>query len=437
MTRRRPGAGALLLLVLAAGVAVSCGKKGPPLAPVPRVPAAPANPQAARVGDDVYVWFGVPAANVSGQAPADISAVDLYAVTAVAPPTGDDLTRAAVRVASYPVYVPAPPLPEPPAGAPAPPPLPTPAGFAQGVVAVVRETLTAETRQPTVLATPPEVTPEAEEAAEPPPGPLVGPGESALKRHYFLVSLDRRGRPGSFTPVMSVPVADGADPPVELDLSYTASSITLAWRPAATARLAPAAPDEAEGLLPSKPLVAPPPPTTYHVFEVPRTAAADPGPYGLTLPVPLTPQPVAASSFEIPGAVAFGTERCFIVRPVDRVAGATVVGQATPPACVTPVDTFAPAAPRQLAAIAGVGVINLIWEANDEADLAGYVVLRGPAPDGPMQPLMREPIRETTYRDQTATPGVRYVYAVVAVDTATPPNVSALSNRVEEESRTP
>jgi hypothetical protein len=422
--------------VLAAGTAASCGKKGPPLAPLPRVPAAPANPQAARVGDDVYLWFGVPAANVSGQAPADITAVDLYAVTAVSPPTGDDLTRAAVRVASYPVYLPAPPLPDPEAGAPAPPPLPSREGFAQGVVAVVRETLTAETRQPTALAAAPAVEPDDEAATEPLPGPLVSPGESTLKRHYFLVSLDRRGRPGSFSPVVSVPVADGADPPADVELSYTDSAITLAWTPAANARVAPAAPAEAEGLLPSKPLVAPPPPTSYHVFEVPRTAV-DPGPYGLTLPVPLTPQPVAASSFEIPGAVAFGTERCFVVRPVDRVAGATVVGQATPPACVTPVDTFAPAAPRQLAAIAGTGVINLIWEANDEADLAGYVVLRGPAPDGPLQPLMREPIRETTYRDQTATPGVRYVYAVVAVDTATPPNVSPLSNRVEEESRTP
>jgi fibronectin type 3 domain-containing protein len=48
---------------------------------------------------------------------------------------------------------------------------------------------------------------------------------------------------------------------------------------------------------------------------------------------------------------------------------------------------------------------------------------------------MTEPIKETTYRDTTVKPGVRYVYAVVAVDTASPQNVSAQSNRVEETAR--
>ena len=33
-------------------------------------------------------------------------------------------------------------------------------------------------------------------------------------------------------------------------------------------------------------------------------------------------------------------------------------------------------AAEELAAIAGAGVINLIWEPNSEADLAGYIVLR-------------------------------------------------------------
>jgi hypothetical protein len=64
-------------------------------------------------------------------------------------------------------------------------------------------------------------------------------------------------------------------------------------------------------------------------------------------------------------------------------------------------------------------------------------VLRGTAPGGTLQALTPAPIRETTYRDQTATPGVRYVYAVVAVDNATPQNVSGQSNRVEDSSRTP
>ena len=65
------------------------------------------------------------------------------------------------------------------------------------------------------------------------------------------------------------------------------------------------------------------------------------------------------------------------MRPVDTVIGTVYMGRASAPACVTPADTFPPAPPKQLAAIAGAGVINLIWEPNSEADLAGYIVLRG------------------------------------------------------------
>jgi hypothetical protein len=36
-------------------------------------------------------------------------------------------------------------------------------------------------------------------------------------------------------------------------------------------------------------------------------------------------------------------------------------------------------------------------------------------------------VRENTYRDTTVTAGVTYVYAVVAVDAASPPNLSAQS----------
>ena len=79
--------------------------------------------------------------------------------------------------------------------------------------------------------------------------------------------------------------------------------------------------------------------------------------------------------------------------------------------------------------------MNLIWDANTEADLGGYLVLRGEAPGDTLQPLTPQPIHETSFRDTTARPGVRYSYAIVAVDRATPPNRSALSAKVEETAR--
>ena len=151
----------------------------------------------------------------------------------------------------------------------------------------------------------------------------------------------------------------------------------------------------------------------------------------------MTTQPLGTTTFAIPGAVRYGEERCFDVRPVDVVTGTVTVGRASAPACVTPVDTFPPAPPKQLAAIAGVGVINLIWEPNSRGRPGRLYRVARDAPGDTLQALTPTPIRETTYRDQTATPGVLYVYAVVAVDNASPQNVSGQSNRVEDSSRTP
>ncbi len=433
MRRPQRGLGVLSLLALSIGLSIACGKKGPPHAPLARVPATPAGIEAVRAGDDAYVWFTVPSANVSGQTPADLASVDLYAYTGIAPPTGTDLTRVAVRIGTYPVQPVLPPQPEPPAGAPAPPPVPISPGFVQGATAVLREALTPETLAPTSpQTTVPAATPEPD--SEPTYGPLVMPSSvERLRRYYFVVAQSGRGRASAPTTVVSVPLQTASGAPGAPTATYTETGMALEWTAPANARGA----DSAEvdpTLLPARPLMPPPPPTRYHVFEVastPQTVDT----FAMTLPTPLSAQPLAALAFAVPGPVAFNKERCFAVRAVDEVGGSTVFGPASPPGCVTPVDTFPPAAPQGLVAISGVGVINLIWEPNTEPDLAGYLVLRGTAPGETLQALTPSPIRETSYRDQTATPGVRYVYAVVAVDTATPQNVSGQSNRVEDQSR--
>ena len=171
--------------------------------------------------------------------------------------------------------------------------------------------------------------------------------------------------------------------------------------------------------------------TLYHLYDV-STNASPADPYAIVMPAPVTPAPVAATEWAIPNVV-FGVERCFEVRPVDKVGEVLVIGPASPRTCITPADKFAPAAPRNLAAIAGAGSINLIWDANAESDIIGYLVLRADAPSATLQPITQEPVAAATYRDETVKPGVRYVYSVVAVDRAG--NRSAESNRIEETAR--
>jgi hypothetical protein len=428
----------LLLLVVCAGVLAGCGKKGAPLPPLARVPVAPIKPAAVRVGDDVYLSFGVPAANTSGQTPADISSIAMYAFTGTAPPEAAEATKVAVKIGSYAVVPPLPPAAPAREGEPATP-VPATAGFVQGMTAIVREVLTPEALVPTAknVARPPSNAEAPEAYYEPVSGPAMAPSDATLlKRFYVLVAEGERNRASTPTAPVFVPLREASPPPIDLQIEYTEKAITLKWVPSPAAHLPPA-PAVDKTLLAAKPLTPPPPATKYHVFEAPRNPEPARDAYQLQLPTPLTSAPVDGAEVAIPGPIKYGAERCFVVRSVDTIAAAVTLGRASEPGCVTPRDTFPPAAPQRLAAIAGINVINLIWEPNAEPDLAGYIVLRGTAPGDTLQAITPTPIRETTYRDQSVRPDERYVYAVVAVDNANPQNVSGQSNRVEESSRSP
>jgi len=56
------------LIAALAFTGAGCGKKGPPLTPIVRVPAAVENLATRRVGNDVYVTFTVPKANIDASA---------------------------------------------------------------------------------------------------------------------------------------------------------------------------------------------------------------------------------------------------------------------------------------------------------------------------------------------------------------------------------
>jgi hypothetical protein len=429
------------MLVVGAG----CGKKGPPLAPFIRIPAAVEQIEARAFGRDVYVTLTIPAINIDMSKPANVGQVDVYGYTGRAAPPRTRWVDAGDLIASVPVA----PVPLEGEAEPKPAPRPgaVPTAAPQGTQITIHDRLEpAELEQGRIVvdaarrALPPVGTPAAA-PAEPPP----------LKRFYVAFAYTPRGRPGPPGTAAEIVLFPPPEAPAAVDVSYSALGVSLSWPPsggllgflfdrALPDEEAPFLPDEPEtpAAAPAAP-AAPAGPTHYIVY---REIEADPlaslssiSPRVRWLaqpPMPLTPVPLPALTYT-DRAIAFGRHRCYTVR---AVRGGTTISDPSPPACVTPFDVFPPAAPRALAAVASEGAINLIWEPNVEPDLGGYVVLRGEAGDATLQPLTPAPIVEANYRDMAVKPGTRYVYAVMALDNRLPMgNWSEPSTPVEETAR--
>lgn len=433
--RRSPDAGLRLprrrvwnvtAAVLCAAVIAGCGRKGPPLAPFVRTPAAVQTIDARRVGSDVYVTLTVPAENIDASTPAAVSRVEVYGATGVTPPTSGRFLEGATVVATIDVA---------PAAAPGEPVPEVTAGVTPGVPVTVRDRLS-----PGELVEPPAPAAPGSASAGGPP-----------RRFYMAIAFNDRGVPGPPGAVIGVRLATPPDPPTDLTVSYTADAVTLSWQ--ASGGLMAFLLDRALPVEPSPaavraapaeaPAVAaptrPPGPTLYNVYRdiapdpLARPAPADEAPRE-RVPLPLNPAPLDRLTFTEPVSLD-ERERCYLVRTVRGVAPETVEGDPSPRACVTPLDVFAPARPAGLVPVASANAISLIWQPNTEADLAGYLVLRGEAGGDTLAPLTREPVQEAQFTDDTVTPGVRYVYEVVAVDARLPlPNASAPA-RVEETAR--
>ncbi|MCP3961439.1 MAG: DNRLRE domain-containing protein [bacterium] len=95
-------------------------------------------------------------------------------------------------------------------------------------------------------------------------------------------------------------------------------------------------------------------------------------------------------------------------------------------------DTTPPAAPTGLVAVAGTGLVDLMWNASSEPDLAGYHVYRATTSGGPYARITGSVETNAFYTDSGLTAGTTYYYVVTAVDTSA--NESADSN---EASATP
>ena len=398
-----------------AAAASACGKKGAPLPPIVRVPEAVKQITARRVGGDVVLTLVMPAQNVDGSTPVALGRVDVYGYTSRSAPPLARFTEVAALVGTL-------------AGG----------EKAAGASAVLRDTLTAD-----------------ELAAGPLPARGAGPGpptagatveagtSAAQKRFYVAIPLSDRGRAGPPSAVVEVPLTPLPDAPLDVRASYTAEAAVLTWEPSGGLigfLLDRAAPPAASPLDDGPPVTEagtlPPGPTQYNVYredppDPSATAAVESAPAALPSP-PLNQMPIDGLGFTDPLELD-GRRRCYAVAAVRGTGDRTVEGdRSSRPACINPVDTFPPAPPVGVSPIAAEGEIGLVWEANTEPDVRGYIVVRGEAGDDVLTPVTDEVVSETRFTDRGVRPGVRYVYAVKAVDRRLPkPNVSDESERVE------
>jgi fibronectin type 3 domain-containing protein len=94
---------------------------------------------------------------------------------------------------------------------------------------------------------------------------------------------------------------------------------------------------------------------------------------------------------------------------------------------ITPIDTFAPAVPGAVTAVAGVNTIELAWTRNGEPDFKGYNVYRS-MDNGPYEKIGAL-VEAPAFTDTKVQAGRRYRYVVSAVDVLG--NESERSNPVE------
>jgi hypothetical protein len=220
---------------------------------------------------------------------------------------------------------------------------------------------------------------------------LTAPAAGAV-RYYAVVGVAGRRR-GPASPIIPVSLGGGPTPPQGVAVDYDEQTYTVSWQSGGANE-------------------------HYLVYQASSAGAEA---------TPVSPEALSQTRFT--GPTELGRERCFVVRAVYVTGRASVRGAASVPACASFADRFPPPVPAGLVAVASDGGVDLVWSAVEAADLSGYVVLRGDGPDGTLQRLTPDPIAATQFRDTSAQSGVTYVYAVVSVDKAAPPNASAPSNR--------
>jgi hypothetical protein len=217
---------------------------------------------------------------------------------------------------------------------------------------------------------------------------------------YVVVALDDQGRPSPPSNRIVVAVAAAPVTPPRLVAQPGDSQVRLSWEPPAT-------------LVDGSPA---PPTLVYDVFRA--TAPGAPGGR------PLNNEPVTERQY-VDLAVQNDVTYHYTVRARLEPGGPESLPSAV--AAATPEDRTPPSQPRGLVAVVAGPSVRLAWQAVADADVAGYFVYRSTTAGRGHTKLTPAPHGGTTYVDADVRPGQTYFYVVTAVDRARLANESVPS----------
>jgi fibronectin type 3 domain-containing protein len=341
----------LLLVPLALA---ACGRKGPPVAPERRLPAAVADLSATVASEGVQLTWTLPRLRVDRSPVKDLRRVEVYR--------------------------------RPETGAAAAPPRPAILTF--GGLFGPQTELPGFDRVANIVL------------AEPPKAPVEIAGSQVRytdaqgltfgqRYTYVVVAIDAQGRPSP--PSNRVAVAMTAPPKAPVALTATAGDreVRLTWT----------APDALEdGSQATEELL-------YNVFRA-TTREAPPG-------RPINPEPIATPSYV---DIGLQNDATYYYSVRAQVGPTGPASRPTKVVAATPENLTPPAQPRGLVAVVAGTTVRLAWEAVSSPDLAGYRIYRSTMAGRGHQLLTAELLTTTTFVDTTARPGHTYYYVVTAVD---------------------
>lgn len=200
---------------------------------------------------------------------------------------------------------------------------------------------------------------------------------------YAVRLLNRRGDSAGFSNIAAVPLLAALPAPGAIHLRATEQAILLEWPPVAGA-------------------------SSYHLY---RAEGPTPG-AGWELAAQTEQPRHADENFQ------YGREYRYLARAVAAQGAFRAESADSPVVSIRPEDVFPPRAPAHLTAVLGradAPLVELSWEPNPEADLAGYNLFRSENGQ-PLGRLNTELLISPTFRDTAVRRGTSYSYAVSAVD---------------------